>query len=59
VSVNFTVKGCCRAGLGLLLRGAFAGIIGILGGRIVSAILVYKAGGWTAMWLELGSWPLS
>ena len=58
--MNLTVKGCCRAGFGLLLRSTFALIIGILGGRIVSAVILYNARGWTAMWVELGTWsPLS
>jgi hypothetical protein len=34
----------------------FAVIIGLLGGRIVTAARVYSELGWTAMWAEVGSW---
>jgi hypothetical protein len=35
---------------------AFALVIGVLGGRIVSAAQVYAELGWTAMWAEISSW---
>ena len=34
----------------------FAGIIGLLGGRIFTAAHLYSELGWTAMWVEIGSW---
>lgn len=34
----------------------FAAIIGVLGGRIVTAANVYAELGWTAMWVEIGAW---
>lgn len=34
----------------------FAVVIGVLGGRIVTAAQVYAELGWTAMWAEIGSW---
>lgn len=34
----------------------FAAIIGVLGGRIVTAARVYAELGWTAMWAEVGAW---
>ena len=34
----------------------FAAIVGLLGGRIVTAAHVYSELGWTAMWAEVGSW---
>lgn len=34
----------------------FAAIIGVLGGRIVTAANVYAELGWTAMWAEIGAW---
>ena len=37
----------------------FAAIIGILGGRIVTAANVYAELGWTAMWAEVGAWGSS
>ena len=39
-----------------LLTYVFAAIVGLLAGRIVSAAVVYKELGWTAMWAEIGSW---
>jgi len=60
VALNSAIKGRCRAVIRLFLLSAFAAIVGILGGRIVSAVILYKALGWTAMWIELGAWsPLS
>lgn len=34
----------------------FAVVIGLLGGRIVTAARVYQELGWTAMWAEISSW---
>ena len=34
----------------------FAAIIGLLGGRIVTAAKLYTELGWTAMWAEIGAW---
>ena len=34
----------------------FAGVIGLLGGRIFTAAHLYSELGWTAMWVEIGSW---
>ena len=34
----------------------FAAIIGLLGGRIFTAAHLYSELGWTAMWVEIGSW---
>jgi hypothetical protein len=34
----------------------FAAIIGVLGGRIFTAAHLYSELGWTAMWVEIGSW---
>jgi hypothetical protein len=34
----------------------FAAVIGLLGGRIVTAVHLYSEFGWTAMWVEIGSW---
>ena len=34
----------------------FAMVVGVLGGRITTAARWYMHHGWTAMWVEVGSW---
>jgi hypothetical protein len=34
----------------------FAAFIGVLGGRIVAAATFCSDRGWTAMWVEVGTW---
>ena len=45
-----------RTAIQLLGIYLFAAIIGVLGGRIVTAARVYAELGWTAMWVEVGAW---
>jgi hypothetical protein len=45
-----------RTALQLLGIYLFAVIVGVLGGRIVTAARVYSELGWTAMWAEVGAW---
>ena len=45
-----------RTAIQLLGIYLFAAIIGLLGGRIVTAGRIYAELGWTAMWVEIGAW---
>jgi hypothetical protein len=40
----------------LLAIYLFALVLGQLGGRIIVAAHLYTALGWTAMWIEIGTW---
>jgi hypothetical protein len=33
-----------------------AAVVGVLGGRITSAALLYRAYGWHTMWIEVATW---
>ena len=35
---------------------AFAAVIGLLGGPIITAAQLYAKIGWTATWVEIGNW---